>query len=229
MTTIPEATFSDLLRTFLLADRAASDVEAYFAESEPRYVGRNFERIAGGGDRPDRAHRITSEDLFAIQTLSVTVPPETGVQLLEGQLGLSVNQYLRDIPTTVSLLDTDAGDHLAGGAPAEQCWQLLVSPKSPGIGRTIAGKLLARKRPHLIPVYDDVVRCALGHPANFWLSLHHCLSASPHLREALRALRSQAPQHVSTIRVLDVVVWMAHEREHRTEGKPPAAKEHLSP
>ena len=33
-----------------------------------------------------------------------------------------------------------------------------------GIGFVTAGKLMARKRPRLIPVYDDVVKCALDEP-----------------------------------------------------------------
>ena len=36
------------------------------------------------------------------------------------------------------------------------------------MGWVTAGKLLARKRPRLIPVYDRVVRCALGRPAKPW-------------------------------------------------------------
>jgi len=35
----------------------------------------------------------------------------------------------------------------------------------------MAGKLLARKRPSLIPVYDEIVRCAFGWPENIWTAL----------------------------------------------------------
>jgi hypothetical protein len=35
---------------------------------------------------------------------------------------------------------------------------------APDIGWVTAGKLLARKRPKLVPVYDGVVKCALGNP-----------------------------------------------------------------
>jgi hypothetical protein len=174
--------FVDLLASHLFADRAARDIAAYFAEpndSDDLYTGRHFERIDGGGDRPERAHPITAEDLVAVQTLSVTIRPETSVQLMEGHLGLAVNRHLRDIPATMSLLDAEAGDHLADGSPADQCWRLLASDAVPGVGATTAGKLLARKRPRLIAVYDDVLRCALGHPSDFWTSLHHALVDIP--------------------------------------------------
>lgn len=116
----------------------------------------------------------------------------------------------------MSLLDPRSGAHLADGSPADHCWRLLVSGDAPGIGATIAGKLLARKRPQLIPVYDDVVRCALGQPSHFWISLHCALVDNPDLAVELAALRAHAPPYVSVIRVLDVVVWMAHEKEHKT-------------
>lgn len=222
-------TFDDLLAKNLFADRAAADVTAYFAEpsdSGGSYTGRHFERLSGGGDRADRSHRITADDLVAVQTLSVNVAPETGVQLLEGHLGLAVTRHLRDIPTTVSLLDPEAGVHLADGAPADKCWRLLVSDAAPGIGATTASKLLARKRPHLIPVYDDVLRCALGHPTNFWASLHHAFVGNPDILNALECLRAHAPQHVSAIRAVDVVVWMAHAHEHETVCKPARLPRH---
>lgn len=82
----------------------------------------------------------------------------------------------------------------------------------------IAGKLLARKRPHLIPVYDQVIRCLLGRPEKVWLKQHDQLAADDGaLRQELRSLRSPAdvPGHVSLLRVLDVVLWMSHRTKHR--------------
>lgn len=223
MSNVTEPDFVRRLADFLQADQASKDVAAYFAErgdDGDLYTGRHFERISGGGDRPDRAHCITADDLVAVQTLSVSVPPETSVQLLEGPLGLTVSRYLRDIPTTVRLLDGEGGQHLADDSPADQCWRLLVSDAAPGVGPTTAGKLLARKRPHLLPVYDDVVRCALGHPSRFWMQLHRALLDGVDLVDVLTDLGRYAPRHVSALRVLDVVVWMAHRGQHSTRCKP---------
>lgn len=81
----------------------------------------------------------------------------------------------------------------------------------------IAGKLLARKRPRLLPVYDKVVRCALGRPRpSFWLALYAALREDDRaLHRQLLALRQVAgvPEAVSALRVCDVAVWMGHRAE----------------
>ena len=94
--------------------------------------------------------------------------------------------------------------------------------------RRSPGKLLARKRPHLIPVYDAVVKCALGKPKSFWRSLHEAISADEHgLRPRLAELRADVPYQVSDLRILDVVIWMGHSVEHRRvcKRRRPAAGE----
>ena len=51
---------------------------------------------------------------------------------------------------------------------------------------------MARKRPHLIPVYDAVVRCALNTPASLWLTLHRVLgSEETGVAERLRRVALQ--------------------------------------
>lgn len=104
---------------------------------------------------------------------------------------------------------------LSDGSPADQAWHLLRD--QPDVGWVIAGKLLARKRPQLLPVYDKVVRCALGRPRpSFWLTLHAALRADNRaLHRQLLALREAAgvAETVSVLRVCDVVVWMGHRAE----------------
>lgn len=220
------------IRELLQSEDAKTDLEAYFAEStdpDAGNAGRHFERLAGGGDRADRAHVITAEDLIAVQTISVTVKHKTSVQLLEGHLGLEVSRHLRDIPTDVSLLDPRAATLIAPGSPADQCWQLLVSNDAPGIGWVTAGKLLARKRPHLIPVYDEVLSCALGRPNNYWTDLQHALVDDEALRNILTDLHARAPRHVTHLRVLDVVIWMSHKDEHRNVCKAGSAGDDEEP
>ncbi|MFJ1709305.1 DUF6308 family protein [Kitasatospora sp. NPDC088346] len=90
-------------------------------------------------------------------------------------------------------------------------------------GGVTAGKLLARKRPRLLPVYDRVVRCAVGRPASFWLSLRDALAADGRaLHRHLLDLRTAAalPGTVSALRVCDIVVWMGHRADHRPTGCP---------
>ncbi|GGX37385.1 DUF6308 family protein [Streptomyces chryseus] len=107
------------------------------------------------------------------------------------------------------MVDVDAVV-VADGSPADQAWHLLRDQAD--VGWVIAGKLLARKRPRSLPVYDRVVRCALGSPPSFWLDLHAALGEDgAALYRWLLELRQAAglPETVSALRVCDVV-WMSH-------------------
>ncbi|MEU2110915.1 DUF6308 family protein [Streptomyces sp. NPDC019507] len=189
-------------------------LQRYFGTALPAgaapCIGSRFEHLAGGGDRPEVADRITAEDLVAVQTLSVTVPASVALDLLEGPLGEELSSLLRSIPRDFDMADAESA-HLTDDSPADRAWKLLRD--QPRVGWVTAGKLLARKRPRLLPVYDRVVRCAVGRPASFWLALHTALredDAALH-RQLLR-LRQAAglPETVSALRVCDVAVWMSH-------------------
>ncbi|WP_220212582.1 DUF6308 family protein [Streptomyces sp. WELS2] len=207
--------FARQLCGLVSAERAVGDLRRYFgiglAPGEAAFTGSRFEHLGGGGDRPEVADRITAEDLIAVQTLSVTVPAPVALDILEGPLGARLSGLLRDIPRGMDMVD--AGEHdLAPGSPADRAWRLLED--QPDVGWVIAGKLLARKRPRLLPVYDKVVRCALGRPRpSFWLALRAALRADDRaLHRRLLALREVAgvPETVSALRVCDVAVWMGH-------------------
>ncbi|MER0244139.1 DUF6308 family protein [Streptomyces sp. HSW2009] len=79
-------------------------------------------------------------------------------------------------------------------------------------------RLPARKRPRLLPVYDQVVRCDPGRPESFWLAPYGALRADDRaLPHSLTALRQSAglPATVSALRVRDVAAWMRHRGDHR--------------
>jgi len=71
-----------------------------------------------------------------------------------------------------------------------------------------AGKLLARKRPRLIPIYDSVVKQAMGEPESWWRPLRAVLRDAPDVVDRVEDLRPEAVD-VSTLRLLDVAIWMA--------------------
>ncbi|MDO5503813.1 MAG: DUF6308 family protein [Actinomycetia bacterium] len=214
----PAGDLTTRLLTWLKPEQAGLDLVAYFREPTTAadtsiFSGRHFERLGGGGDHPSIANRFTAEDLIAVQTLSIAVPPEASVAILHGHLGRQLADRLASIPNGISLSDPAAGAEVADGSPAKEAWDLLND--TTGIGWVTAGKLLARKRPHLIPVYDQVVSCALGSPRQFWRSLHATLSAPDSaVRSRIEELRQFAPCTVSDLRILDVVVWMGHRRDH---------------
>ncbi|MBO4206111.1 hypothetical protein GSF22_08835 [Micromonospora echinofusca] len=99
-------------------------------------------------------------------------------------------------------------------------WRLHTALTSiPWIKRTIAGKLLARKRPRLLPIYDRYVAQVTGCEADHWQPLRRALLADDRALHH-RLLRSRdalgLPAEVSALRMLDVICWM----EGRDGGKP---------
>ncbi|MFK4687233.1 DUF6308 family protein [Streptomyces pristinaespiralis] len=210
----PSKPFVERLGAFIADPQAVVDLRRYFGIGLPPdavpFTGSRFEHLAGGGDRPEVADRITAEDLVAVQTLSVTVPAPVALDILEGRLGVRLSGLLQAIPRDIDMVDADALV-VADGSPADQAWHLLRD--QPDVGWVIAGKLLARKRPRLVPVYDRVVRCAVGRPPSFWLALHAALREDDAaLHRQLLKLRQAAglPETVSALRVCDVAVWMNH-------------------
>jgi Family of unknown function (DUF6308) len=199
----------------VLADprRAADLVLRYFEgrrdhDRTPLYTGAAFERFAGSGDHPRVANVFTAADLVAVSMLSVQVPPRAALRILLDECD-SLSACLADIPADVDLADVDEAV-VADGSAADRLWWQLYS--YPGVGSVTAGKLLARKRPRLIPVLDGVVRGVLGHPGKgYWRDLRGELRADDgRLVTQLNEIRHAAGlgESISTIRVFDVLVWM---------------------
>jgi hypothetical protein len=207
------------LGSLITSDQAVSNLQRYFGtgllrEAAP-FTGSRFEHLAGGGDRQAVANTVTADDLIAVQSLSVRIPAQAALDLLEGDLAVRVSKLLSRVPFDIDMVEAEAAG-LADGSPAHTAWNLLRD--QPGIGWVTAGKLLARKRPRLLPVYDQVVRCVLGRPKSFWLDLHAALRVDNWaLHHNLMALRQAAdlPETVSALRVCDVVLWMHHRTDHQ--------------
>lgn len=212
----------DLATSLTILDdpQSVEDLHWYFAfrlspDDVPPFTGGRFDRLGGGGDRPEVRDMFTAADLIAVQILSVHVPPKVALDLLEGSLRRAVSAKLRAMPTDVDLGAGRAAGFIADDSPANQAWDLLAD--SAGVGWVIAGKLLARKRPRLIPAYDDVVRCAYRTSDDFWLWLDGRLREDGGvLRRRLEQLRTDAAlsNGISALILLDVVMWMRHRPSH---------------
>ncbi|WP_264029290.1 DUF6308 family protein [Cellulosimicrobium sp. SH8] len=192
-----------------LRDEAVDHLRRYFAPvgGTTGWAGSRFERLAGGGDRPETADRFTADDLVAVSLLSVNVPPHGAIQLLETRAD-EFGELLAEIPHDLDLVDVES---LPDGWAPHRLWEALRDIH--GIGWVTAGKLVARKRPRLIPVYDTVVRAAVKPTASFWDALHAALRADDGaLHRHLLSLRDEAGigDDISALRVFDVVVWMHH-------------------
>lgn len=204
------------------AERASGDLTAYFDEKGgKRFTGRRFDAFANGGDHPAVRDTITPEDLLAVQALSAVIPAETMFELLGGDLGRRIGALLARVPVDLELGTRDARKQVGSSSAITEAWTLLRD--QPDVGFVRAGKLIARKRPHLVPVYDRVIRCLYGRPQQVWLRLHDRLAGDgAELRGELAALRTRAelPPRLSLLRVLDVVLWTRHHEEHREQDCP---------
>jgi hypothetical protein len=118
----------------------------------------------------------------------------------------------------VALADDESEHLIAQGGPAWELWQLLreIKPRPQDkkhLGSVAAGKLLARKRPQLIPVYDSYVRKILRRPWNdqtWWSDLRCQLVKDDALVGELESVRARAGAgHLSLLRTFDIMCWMS--------------------
>ncbi|GAA4682432.1 hypothetical protein GCM10023215_15540 [Pseudonocardia yuanmonensis] len=185
--------------------QAVSGLRTYFCGT--RYAGRRFENIAGRGDAASVANRITAADLVALPLLSIGLDrPQLVIDILETHAE-EIEGLLSSIPA-----DSDIG-HVAWSAldessPAQKLYSLLRSVH--GVGPTTASKLLARKRPHLFPIDDDLVRQRLGRDRGLWACWWTWLREENRQR-AVADLRDEVGgiADISSLRVMDVAVWMS--------------------
>lgn len=191
-------------------DRAAELLRAYMGlGANPPYAGASFETIGAEWSHPGDAHDVTPADVVALATLSVEVRGPAAIDLL-GARGREATGLLRQIPTDLDLVDAE-DEHIDDASPLGELWRLLR--RVPGMGPTRTSKLLARKRPRLVPVYDSVIEAQLGlrDSVGFWAGLRNALQAeSAYLDRHLQEIRKQAglAEQLSTLRVFDIVVWM---------------------
>jgi Family of unknown function (DUF6308) len=195
-------------------------VKAYFADDpatgRAEYSGSYFERLGGGGDRPEVAYQITAEDLLAVSMLSVPVVGYYALHVLDYR-GREISGLLARIPLGVTLTDDEADHLIAEGGPAWELWELLrgIKPRPQDkkhLGPVAAGKLLARKRPQLLPVYDSHVKEVLRRPSNdqaWWSDLRCELTKDGALVRELETVRARAGAgHLSLLRTFDIMCWM---------------------
>jgi hypothetical protein len=199
---------SQRLATVLHPDQTETAVRALNAYFTPRpfgrYSGAHFERLGGGGDRPAVADQFIAEDLVAVATLAVNITGDAAIEILETR-ATQLRQLLQLIPTDRPLADMTT-EEIGAAWPVRVLYRELVSINS--IGETSATKLIARKRPHLVPIFDSVItdelRIVNGH---YWAPMHAWLTANGRANHRrLETLRSSAGlwPELSALRVFDV-------------------------
>jgi hypothetical protein len=168
------------------------------------FTGARFDTWDSTGTRADDTNRFTADDLVAVTFLSVQVSPRAATSLLDTNAGV-FTALLDELGDDVDLVEErDPWPNNWAG------WRLMTELNQlPGVGPTTASKLLARKRPRLRPIYDSVVARVIG-DNRLWEPLRVKLQHDPDLHPRLGRLRDLAclPDHVSAIRVFDVLAWM---------------------
>lgn len=180
------------------------------------FSGAWFQRLGGGGDSPNVADEFTATDLVAVTMLSVQVPPLAAKVLLEERQD-AFSALLGGIDPEETI-ETEAGKQQLRNpdSAANRLWHELKDLH--GVGWVTAGKLLARKRPALVPVWDDVVRTYLGAPAGAW-AFFADLFDDPATVERLTTIRGESgATHASLLRVLDVLLWCSGKGHDIAEG-----------
>ncbi|MFE1595443.1 DUF6308 family protein [Nocardia sp. NPDC058705] len=170
------------------------------------YVGAYFDSWKTAGDTTDSIDRFTADDLIAVSFLSVEVKPLAAREILATRADRFADLLAQIGP------DRDLADEHGPLTRSWPAWQLDTQLRQlPGVGRTIASKLLARKRPRLLPIWDTVIAAVLGTRDQHLEPIRIALRHNDHeLDKRLRRIRAAAglTEQISVLRTLDVIAWM---------------------
>lgn len=199
-------------------ETAVGTLLEYFGAGPHRtpYTGAHFETIGHSSGLPTEPTSITALDLVAVSMLSVNVPASASIRIL-GEDSAHISALLSHVPPELALVDASP-DYFLPDHPIGELWALLRSYDN--VGPTITSKLLARKRPLLVPIYDEVVRHQYGirDSRGFWAAMQRTIDEY-NLWEHAITLRKLAglSSIVSPLRIIDIVVWMSGQRNHQPD------------
>ena len=128
-----------------------------------------------------------------------------------------VTAALARIPNDVDLADVPKKEAPLVIRDANLLWREI---RRSGFGQTMVSKLLARKRPRLLPIIDDLVETKIGYQrknVNFYETMWKVmtdtdLALPAHLAKIRNSAFGQTGderiRRLSDLRVFDIVVWM---------------------
>jgi hypothetical protein len=200
--------------------RAAKILQRYYLGKDEKTgllsTGSSSDGWAGGGDTPEDRDRITDSDFVAVSMLSVKVPAKAAVGLADPTVAARITELLAKIPTDTKMSDLtteEAQATLGKNSPSCDLWQILRADGARrwDVGPTIASKIMARKRPNLIPIWDDIIGQVIGKrgPRNQWLNWHNLLQPGTPLPDRLRRIheQSEVAKGLSEFRIMDAILW----------------------
>jgi hypothetical protein len=184
------------LEAAMITPHLGDAVRRYF-ENGSTFAGNTFDSL-GRNPRDE----IASDDLLAVTLLDVSWKPNAVRAILFEQAEM-FSALLQDVSSDTTLWDVDHGCQQLTNA--DPLWKAIDA--LPGVGPTRTSKLLARKRPLLVPITDRIVVSAIGGGDNWWRTLRYCFMQES-FRDAAERLRPQAAEDVSLLRIFDVAIWM---------------------
>jgi len=184
------------IKHLIEAPKSSELVAAYF-DATSSFSGDTFDSV--GTNDP---FKFSVDDLLALTMLDVGLKPPA-VRAVLGPSQVRLSELLRAIPHDQPLWEA-TGETLS--AANDLFVELDVLP---AVGAVNAGKLMARKRPRLIPVIDKHVIAALQTPkGTYWTTMRDALGMNQLWQQVERTLRGSTPTNASTLRLLDVAIWM---------------------
>lgn len=208
---IPEA-FAEF-RQYVIDDANESELLSYLTRyTEPgAYTGAHFHELAYVG--PHSPNRIDVADIASLSLLSVTVSGRMAQELLRrSEASNAIEEALaREPDRDLACLTSDEVSELESESGLNPAWHAIK--QIDGFGPTRTSKLLSRKRPRLIPIWDSVIGEVLGLPrtGKLWTHFHTALTMeNGALDERLAALAraSNLEGRFSRLRILDILAWM---------------------
>ena len=136
------------------------------------------------------------------------ISPEQILQIEHDRRQLSA--LLKDLPSDLDLHRLDGAEFARLLGPRSPASRLYVHLREAvGLGKVATSKLLARKRPRLIPIRDSATTDALGKQEEWWEPWWHALTDDDRAVKRLRSLRSEAgTRRLSLLRTADIAIWM---------------------
>ncbi len=181
------------------------------ADYMTRFGGKRFDELA----KRAPTDSITEDDLNAVRALSIRFPWAFTQKLEQDDVRRHIREMLAPIPSDAvleDLSDAEFDELLGPRSPAWKAWEELsgllkdAKARAPLVG---ASKLLAAKRPLLIPLEDSYVRRSLRtRRRDIWKEVHRVVR-DPLVREGLEQVRSGVPaaSYITLHRTLDIIAW----------------------
>lgn len=192
-------------------EERAREVLAYYFKPMSEhggFTGGLWDTFDPSGTRLGTEQEFTADDLSACSLLSAPIEGPAVHRLLLSDERFDHQSLLARIPTDVDFVDLD---------PESDAWEAMSELYRrlrgvPGLGRTRVSKLMARKRPRLVPIIDSIVAWHAFRDSLYqWRPLQDALRANDRaLQRRLVELKESAalPEAVSPLRIFDVLTWM---------------------